>query len=230
MNTPMESVREAYRRVCFEIQEAKARYRSESEEISLAAVTKTVPAEIVNEVINCGVSILGENRIQEYLSKREAYLPGPEVHIIGHLQRNKVKFLDDRVTMVQSLDSLRLAEVLDLHVKERKREPMGVLVEVNIGNEPEKSGILPNELKGFLCEMTKYEHLQVAGLMTIPPKEATENFFYKMQKLFIDNRGEKLHNNNMCILSMGMSADFPLAIKYGATMVRVGSGIFGSRK
>lgn len=213
---------------------AALRAGREASEITLVAVTKTHPAEAVNAALSCGVKVIGENRVQELLQKLPGIEEGPhQVHLIGHLQTNKVRQIIDRVDMIQSLDSLHLAQEIDRQAQ-KIGKIMDVLVEVNIGGEQAKSGVAPEEAADFITEISKYGGLRVCGMMTVPPIceniEETRPFFVQMRKLFIDIKNKKLDNNNMHILSMGMSSDFEVAIEEGANMVRVGTSIFGRRK
>lgn len=196
--------------------------------VTLMAVTKTVPPEKVNAVIAAGVTLLGENRVQEYLSKAEKYLPTAEIHMIGHLQTNKVRQIIDKVSMIESVDSLHLAETID-RLAEQKGLVMPVLVEVNIGGEISKSGVSPKELPALLQAVEKLPHIKLRGLMTIPPPAFTEeeqgSLFSEMEELF--GNMQKLFP--LDTLSMGMSGDYPSAILHGATIVRIGSALFGKR-
>ena len=222
-------VKENLKRILFEVGKAKAKYRSSDEKIEVMAVTKTVAPEIVNIAIENGITLLGENRVQEYLGKRDSYDKSARVDFIGHLQTNKVKYIIDSISVIQSVDSLRLAEEIN-----RQSEKIGrvtdVYVEVNIGGEESKSGILPEETEEFIHKMSEYSNIRVCGMMTIPPKTDIEKNFSKMRQLFIDIRGKNIDNNNVCVLSMGMSADYTAAIKHGSNLVRIGSGLFGARK
>ena len=192
------------------------------------AVTKTVPPEAVNEAIRCGITLLGENRVQEYLSKRDLYLPQSEVHFIGHLQTNKVKYICDNVDMIQSVDSLRLAEEIN-RLCERNGRVMDVLIEVNIGGEESKSGVSPEMLEELLYKASQLPNIRVKGLMCIPPAGGGEAFFLKMQQIHLDISAKKSDNISMSILSMGMSGDYKEAVKYGSTLVRIGTKLFGAR-
>ena len=204
-----------------------------AEDITLLAVTKTVPAELINHAISLGVTAIGENRVQEYLSKQEELeTQNCEVHIIGHLQTNKVKYIVDKVDMIQSVDSVRLAsEISRLAIAAGR--VIDVLVEVNIGGEESKSGVKPEKTAEFIEEISKFNGISVKGLMTIPPIcdiiGKTEEFFCAMNQLFIDIAAKKIDNVDMKHLSMGMSSDYYEAVKHGATIVRVGTSLFGKR-
>lgn len=222
-------VSENLKRVQYNIAEAKAKYRNENDDVRLMAVTKTVPYEIVNSVIEQGVDLLGENRVQEYLDKKDHYDKNAEVHFIGHLQTNKVKYIVDSVKCIHSVDSLKLAAEIE-KLAEKNGIVMNVLTEVNIGGEDSKSGISTDMLDELVYGISEMKNIKLCGLMTIPPVGNSEFYFEKMQRIFEDLKAKKVDNVSMDILSMGMSADYVEAIKYGSNIVRVGSAIFGARK
>lgn len=222
-------VSENLKRVQYNIAEAKAKYRNENDDVRLMAVTKTVPYEIVNSVIEQGVDLLGENRVQEYLDKKDHYDKNAEVHFIGHLQTNKVKYIIDSVKCIHSVDSLKLAAEIE-RLAEKNGIVMNVLTEVNIGGEESKSGIGIDMLDELVYGISEMKNIKLCGLMTIPPVGNSEFYFEKMQRIFEDLKAKKVDNVSMDILSMGMSADYVEAIKYGSNIVRVGSAIFGARK
>lgn len=224
-----EEIRENIKRIRSRLGEALIKSGRSPQEVRVMAVTKTVPAELVNVAIQEGIDLLGENRVQEFQSKRESYdLRKAEVHFIGHLQTNKVKYLADTVTMIESVSSYKLAEEID-RIMGKKQKKMPVLLEVNIGNEESKSGFEPNNLVENLEKLSKLSNISIKGLMCIPPKGESEKFFYNIQKLFVDIKGKKLDNIDMSVLSMGMSADFEQAIQYGSNIVRLGTVLFGHR-
>lgn len=229
MNHEFDYIRENYKRIQYDIEETKAKYRKPDDEIRFMAVTKTVPPEIINTAIDCGITLLGENRVQEYLEKKDYYSSDAEVQFIGHLQTNKVKYIIDSVSMIQSVGSLKLAEEINRQA-EKRALVKDVLIEVNIGGEESKSGILLSMLDDLLYQVSQMNNVHVKGLMTIPPKEDTEKYFYKMQELFIDICEKKIDNIDMSVLSMGMSADYTTAIKYGSNLIRIGTKLFGARK
>lgn len=222
-------ISENLKRIRFDIEEAKAKYRKRDDVIRLMAVTKTVPYQRVNLAVEEGITLLGENRVQEYLEKRDFYDKSAEVHFIGHLQSNKVKYIIDSVTMIHSVDSAKLAAEIDRQAA-KAGVVMNVLLEVNIGGEDTKSGVSPEGLRELIYETGDLKNIRVKGLMTIPPPFESEEAFYKMSGLFSDLKSERFENADMEILSMGMSADYALAVKYGSNIVRIGSGIFGARK
>lgn len=222
-------ISENIKRIRYNVEEAKAKYRKSDDTVRIMAVTKTVPYGRVNAAVNEGLTLLGENRVQEYLEKKDFYDPKAEVNFIGHLQSNKVKYIIDSVTMIHSVDSLKLAYEIDRYaVKAEKR--MDVLIEVNIGREESKSGVFPDRLDELLCEVSELKNIRVKGLMSIPPIGRSEESFEKLQRLFNDLRSPCYKNADMDILSMGMSSDYVSAVRYGSNIVRIGSGIFGSRK
>lgn len=228
------TVQDALARIEERIGNACVRAGRSREEVRLMAVTKTVEAERINRALEAGVSLIGENRVQEFLTKKPELLPGrAEAHLIGHLQSNKVNSIVGQVDMIQSVDSEVLARKIS-----RRSEELGmvtrVLVEVNIGGEEAKSGIAPEGLEELLGQMALLPGISVEGLMTVPPISEKESekraFFSKMYQLQVDMRAKNIDNIDMRILSMGMSDDFEEAILEGATLVRIGSAIFGRRQ
>ncbi len=216
---------------------AKAAGRS-VQEVTLLAATKTRDAQSVREVIAAGVTTVGENRVQEMTEKlaQAAYL-GASLHFIGQLQTNKVKQVAGRVELFHSVDSLRLAAEIEKVVgrlceKQKTIAAQDVLVEVNIGGEHSKGGIEPLELPEFLEQLAGFAHLRVRGLMCIPPPAQTPDearrYFAAMKNLFDRNVG-MLDASGVPILSMGMSDDYEQAVSEGATLVRVGTALFGPR-
>ena len=194
------------------------------ESVRLMAVTKTVAPEIVNYAVSKGIDLLGENRVQEYLSKKDIYEKSAEVHIIGHLQTNKVKYIINDVTMIQSVDSVKLlSEISRLAVKNGRT--MDILCEVNIGGEDSKSGAAPDELRELLETAVQTDGVRLRGLMTIPPPTDSDVFLGRMKELY-DRLSEDF---SMDVLSMGMTHDYAAAIRFGSTLVRVGTGLFGAR-
>lgn len=202
------------------------------EEITLIAVSKTKPIPVVKSVYDLGVRDFGENKVQELDDKSER-LPGDiRWHMIGHLQRNKVKYIVDKVALIHSVDSLRLAETIDKEAK-KKGVVVPILIEVNVAGEESKFGIKPEETLPFVKSLQSLANIEVKGLMTIAPyvsdPEENRPVFATLRKLLVDIKEENLDNVNVSILSMGMSNDYQIAIEEGATMVRVGTEIFGER-
>lgn len=226
-----EYISENYKRIVYNVEEAKAKYRRPDETVSIMAVTKTVLPEAVNFAVKCGVTLLGENRVQEYLSKKDFYDSSAQVQFIGHLQTNKVKYIINDVSAIQSVGSLRLAQEINRHA-EKWSLIKDVLLEVNIGGEESKSGAAPAEVEALLREISLLRNIKVNGLMTIPPPGnlTSEKYFYKMNELFVDIQGKNIDNINMSVLSMGMSADYASAVQYGSNLIRIGTGLFGTRK
>ncbi|HIZ55086.1 MAG TPA: YggS family pyridoxal phosphate-dependent enzyme [Firmicutes bacterium] len=197
--------------------------------VQVMAVTKTVEPALVNVALQNGIRLLGENRSSELLEKYQAYqVDADQIHFIGHLQTNKVKYIIDKVSMIESLDSIRLAQTIQ-SCAALQGITMDVLVQINIGNEPSKSGIRSEELEDFLGKLVSFSALRVRGLMAIPPKENYIECFAKMQKIFVDTQGKTSDNITMEHLSMGMTSDYKDAIRYGSTIVRIGTGLFGQR-
>jgi pyridoxal phosphate enzyme (YggS family) len=219
----MTNVRENYVRILETIHAAAARSGRSPATIQLIAVTKTVPPARVREAVEAGVRHIGENRLQEALPKREVLRDLTVAwHFIGHLQTNKVKKVVENFDWVQCVDRPELAEKLN----QAAMKPLPVLIEVNLGGEVSKSGINPDGLEGFVERFEKYDRLKLSGLMTIPPfledPERVRPYFQKLRELAQHFR---LHE-----LSMGMSHDFEVAVEEGATMVRIGTSLFGERR
>jgi len=223
------NISENIKRIRYNVEEAKAKYRKSDETVKIMAVTKTVPYERVNLAVNEGITLLGENRVQEYLEKKDFYDKKAEINFIGHLQSNKIKYIIDSVTLIHSVDSAELAAEIDRRAA-KAGKVMNVLIEVNIGGEESKSGVSPGGLRELLYKTSELKSIMVKGLMTIPPIGESEKAFAEMKQLFEDMRSESIGSTRMDILSMGMSADYVSAVKYGSNIVRIGSGIFGSRK
>ena len=214
---------------------AKAAERSgrKREDITFLAATKTVDVSVINYAISLGLDHIGENRVQELLSKYDSYdLENCSLQFIGHLQTNKVRQLVGKVDLIQSVDSLKLANEIARQSTARKITT-DILVEVNVGNEDAKSGVAPEQVEELLFQLCKIEGISVKGLMSIPPIcENTQKickYFDKMRNLFLDIKSKNIDNISMDILSMGMSSDYQEAILQGATMVRIGSLLFGER-
>ncbi|MGN1418523.1 MAG: YggS family pyridoxal phosphate-dependent enzyme [Acutalibacteraceae bacterium] len=203
------------------------------EDITLMAVTKTVEPIFINHAIDCNIGLIGENKVQEFLSKEEYLkLENCKVHLIGHLQTNKVKQIVGKVEMIQSLDSVKLAKEISKQ-SINKGVTTKCLIEVNVGREESKTGIGYDEVMRIIEEITNLEAVRIEGLMAIPPicenSAKLSEYFTKMHDLFIDIKAQNIDNINMNILSMGMSGDYKQAILCGSNMVRVGSSIFGPR-
>ncbi|MEI3198117.1 MAG: YggS family pyridoxal phosphate-dependent enzyme [Lachnospiraceae bacterium] len=203
------------------------------EEVTLIAVSKTKPVEMLQEIYDEGIRDFGENKVQELTEKYEVMPKDMKWHMIGHLQRNKVKYIVDKVTLIHSVDSLRLAETISREA-EKKGVTVPILIEVNIAGEETKFGLSSKEEVISLTEqIAALPNLSVKGLMTVaPPAEDPEEnrpFFREIRQLSVDITNKNIDNVSMEILSMGMTNDYTVAIEEGATMVRVGTGIFGAR-
>lgn len=218
-------VKENINKVC-------AKIGKNPEEIILLAATKTVPSAVINHAIDCGINYIGENRVQEFLLKKDDLKKTAHRHFIGHLQTNKVKDIVDEVEMIQSVHSVKLAKEIDKQCQKRGKV-MDILLEVNIGNEDSKSGFKAEEITSVIEEISKLSNVRIKGLMTIPPicetDEKSSQYFAEMYKLFIDIRAKKLDNVNILYLSMGMSDDYVEAIRNGANIIRLGTCLFGQR-
>ena len=213
-------------------EEAVKKILEEVKPAKLVAATKYVDVKEIEKLEKLGVTCFGENRVQAFLEKYENYHGNGEFQFIGTLQPNKVKYIIDKVSMVHSVDSVRLAEAIEKEAA-KKDICMPVLIEVNVAGEESKFGLSVEEVLPFLEEISSYEHLQVKGLMTIAPfvanPEENREVFQKLKKLSVDIAAKNINNVNMSVLSMGMTNDYQVAVEEGATMVRVGTGIFGER-
>ena len=217
------------REITNNVAEAKDKYRAKDDVVEIMAVTKSVEPEKVNFAVSQGITLLGENRVQEFLSKKDSYDPSAKVHMIGHMQTNKVKYIINEVEMIQSVDSFKLAgEINKLAMKNNRI--MNVLLEVNIGEELSKSGVSSSALTELAKQVSELQNIRVKGLMAIPPVGADESTFARMKELFEGLRSADIPNITMDTLSMGMSGDYELAIKHGSNLVRIGTKLFGARK
>ena len=228
------SIAENVARVRDRINEAAVKAGRDGAEVLLVAATKQNDADRVREAVLAGVDVCGENRVQEMLEKLDAgAYTGAPLHLIGHLQKNKVRQVVGKADMIESADSIELVRLID-----RRARELGIvqdiLAEVNIGREPSKTGMLPEMLDDFMAQAAELGHIRVRGLMAIPPAGLSEadsrRSFAAMRRLFIDIKTKKYDNGIMDFLSMGMSADFEAAIAEGSNMVRVGTAIFGARR
>lgn len=201
-------------------------------EVILLGATKTVDVDVVNHAIKHGLSYIGENKVQELCGKFDELDKSCHRHFIGHLQTNKVKQIIDKVEMIESVDSLKLAkEIAKQSLKLRKS--MDILLEVNIGEEESKSGFMAKDLENAVKEISQIDGVNIKGIMSIPPvcekNDEIRKYFQKLYKLFIDIRAKNIDNSSMIYLSMGMSSDFEIAIEEGANIIRVGTSLFGKR-
>ena len=201
-------------------------------EVKLIAVSKTKPVEAINEAIACGIRSFGENKVQELKEKMLLLDEKLDWHLIGHLQTNKVKYIVGKVSLIHSLENIRLAETLD---KEAKKHDIiaDVLVEVNVAKEDSKFGLKPSDTESFIRKVSEFQNIRIKGLMTVAPytdiSEENRKYFRELKKIMVDLNNKNIHNVNMNVLSMGMTSDYEIAIEEGATIVRVGTGIFGNR-
>lgn len=201
--------------------------------VTLIAVSKTKPAETLQEAYDLGVRVFGENKVQELSEKQEALPDDIHWHMIGHLQTNKVKYVIGKAELIHSVDSLHLAETIEKEAAKRNLTA-NILIEVNVAGEESKFGIKPEETLDFVYKLSGLPHICVKGLMTIAPfvenPEENRPIFARLRKLSVDIERKNIHNTTMGILSMGMTNDYQTAIEEGATMIRVGTGIFGARE
>lgn len=202
------------------------------EEVTLIAVSKTKPVTILKEAYECGIREFGENKVQEICDKVNALPKDLHWHMIGHLQRNKVKYIAPTVTLIHSVDTYRLAEEINIQGKKANRI-IPVLIEVNIAEEDSKFGISKEDVMLLVEDISKLENVKIQGLMTVAPlvenPEDNRLYFRSIKELSVDIASKNIDNVSMDILSMGMTGDYVVAIEEGATMVRVGTGIFGAR-
>jgi len=204
----------------------------ERDEVKLIAVSKTQPVEAIREAIEYGINSFGENRVQELREKTEIIKDNLDWHLIGHLQTNKAKFVVGKVSLIHSLENIRLAEALDKEAA-KLGITVDVLAEINVAKEASKFGVNPEDAENFIREVSKFPNINIKGLMTVAPytdiSEENRKYFRQLKKIMVDLNSKNIHNVSMNVLSMGMTGDYEVAIEEGATLVRVGTGIFGSR-
>lgn len=200
--------------------------------VTLIAVSKTKPPSMIDEAYACGCRDFGENKVQELCDKYEALPKDIRWHLIGHLQRNKVKYVVGKTFLIHSVDSLRLAQELEREA-EKRRTDVDILIEVNMAGEASKFGAAPGEAENLVREIAKFPHLHIKGLMTIAPivENPSDNavHFDNLRQLSVDIERKNIDNVSMSVLSMGMTGDYEQAVRSGAVYVRVGTGIFGER-
>lgn len=201
-------------------------------EVTLIAVSKTKPAELIKEAYDSGVREFGENKVQEMLAKELSLPSDIRWHMIGHLQTNKIKSLLGKTALIHSVDSLRLASQLEIEAA-KQDVVADILLEINAAKEESKYGFFLEEAEHAIREIKDFPHVRIHGLMTIAPfvhnSEENRKIFKEIRQVYVDMKSKSIDNVNMNILSMGMSGDYETAIEEGATMVRVGTGIFGAR-
>lgn len=202
------------------------------EEVTLIAVSKTKPVPMLEEVYSTGIRDFGENKVQELCDKFEELPKDIRWHMIGHLQTNKVKYLMNKSYLIHSVDSIRLAEEIEKQAC-KHNQTVDILIEVNVAEETSKFGLFKDQVISLVKEIAKLPHIRIKGLMTIAPyvenPEDNRSYFREMKQLSVDIDNQNIDNVSMNILSMGMSGDYMVAIEEGATMVRVGTSIFGER-
>lgn len=228
----MEFIKENLSEVEEKICQACKRAGRDRQEVTLIAVSKTKPVEMLEACLEQGINVFGENKVQELCEKYEQLPQNIRWHMIGHLQRNKVKYITDKVELIHSVDSLRLAEAISEDAV-RKGVSVNVLIEVNVAQEDSKFGLKTDETEKLVRQIAVLPNIFIKGLMTIAPY--TENpednrlIFRTLKQLSVDIEKKNIDNVSMSILSMGMTGDYEVAVEEGATMVRVGTGIFGAR-
>ena len=214
------------------ISDAALKSGRKPEDVLLLGVTKTVDVETMQKALDLGVSHFGENRVQEYLKKSDIIKRECHWHIIGRLQTNKVKYLDQRITLIHSLDRIELAEALQKR-GQKINHTFPVLVQANVSGEDTKAEIYADDLRNFILKLSKMGNIKIKGLMTIAPytedPEEVRYVFKEIKKLAVDIERENIENVSMEHLSMGMSGDYEIAVEEGSTIVRIGSALFGER-
>lgn len=214
------------------IAQAAIRSGRQPEDITLVAVTKTLSLEVINAAMALGITDIGENKVQEVMDKYDHVLNEPKWHLIGHLQTNKVKYIVDKVSLIHSVDSLRLAEEISKR-SEKAERIMDILIQINVAEEATKFGIQRDEVFELVESISELPNLRIKGLMTIAPNtddlNALRIYFAEMKDIFETLKKTMYNKTDMTYLSMGMSNDYEIAIEEGANMVRIGTGIFGAR-
>lgn len=226
-------VKENLKAVEAKMLEACKRSGRKREDVTLVAVSKTKPVEMLEEAYEDGIRVFGENKVQELVMKEDVLPKDIHWHMIGHLQRNKVKQLVGKAAYIHSVDSLRLAkQIQDEYAKHN--QTAHILVEVNVAKEDTKFGVMPEEAESLIREISVMKNIKIEGLMTIAPfvsnPEENRPHFQNLRKLLVDINSKNIDNVSMSELSMGMTGDYEVAIEEGATFVRVGTGIFGTRQ
>ncbi len=222
-----------YKQVLATVKESTLISKRKEEEVTLIAVSKTKPVELLQEVYDAGARDFGENKVQEIIAKYDQLPSDIRWHMIGHLQTNKVKYIADKVYMIHSVDSVKLAEVISKEAVKAGRV-IPVLIEVNVAGEESKFGVSMQECEELICQINHLPGISIKGLMTIAPfvEDGEENreYFKSLKQLSVDNMHKNIDNVSMEFLSMGMSGDYGTAIEEGANLVRVGTKIFGERE
>lgn len=225
-------IQENLREVKDRIAHAAIRSGRQPEDITLIAVTKTLPVDVINAAIGFGVADIGENKVQEVTDKYEQVMGGPKWHLIGHLQTNKVKYIIDKVALIHSVDSFRLAEEISKRA-EKAGLIMDILVQINVAEESTKFGLSVEEVTELVEAISVLPGIRIKGLMTIAPfiddEAELRKYFAQMKEIFETLKKTMYNKADMTYLSMGMTNDYELAIEEGANMVRIGTGLFGAR-
>lgn len=215
-----------------QVKAACGRSGRERESVTLIAVSKTKPVELLQEAYDAGARDFGENKVQEILEKAPKLPSDIRWHMIGHLQKNKVRQVIDKVVLIHSVDTVALAEQIEKEAAKRELQ-MDILLEVNVAAEESKYGFRVEEVLDAVQVISKFSHIHIKGLMTIAPfvenSEENRDIFKKLYQLCVDIKSKNIDNVSMSVLSMGMTGDYAVAVEEGATMIRVGTGIFGTR-
>ncbi len=221
----LEEVREKIRQAC-------QRSGRREEDVTLISVSKTKPVEMLREAYEAGSRDFGENRVQEIMEKYGQMPEDVRWHMIGHLQKNKVRQVIDKAVLIHSVDTVELAEQIEKDAAKRDLI-VDILLEVNVAEEESKFGFRTEEVEAAVMKIKEFPHVHIKGLMTIAPfvsnSEDNREVFKKLYQLYVDIRSKNIDNVNMSVLSMGMTGDYEVAVEEGATMIRVGTGIFGAR-
>ena len=221
----LEEVREKIRQAC-------QRSGRREEDVTLISVSKTKPVEMLREAYEAGSRDFGENRVQEIMEKYGQMPEDVRWHMIGHLQKNKVRQVIDKAVLIHSVDTVGLAEQIEKDAAKRDLT-VDILLEVNVAEEESKFGFRTEEVEAAVMKIKEFPHVHIKGLMTIAPfvsnSEDNREVFKKLYQLYVDIRSKNIDNVNMSVLSMGMTGDYEVAVEEGATMIRVGTGIFGAR-
>ncbi|SHO45879.1 YggS family pyridoxal phosphate-dependent enzyme [Anaerocolumna xylanovorans] len=227
-----ETIKSNLKEVELRINAACTRAGRKREEVTLIAVSKTKPVSDIEVAIGEGIKVFGENKVQELTEKYEQLPEDIQWHLIGHLQTNKIKYIIDKAALIHSVDSFKLASQIQKEA-EKKNIICNILIEVNMAKEESKFGVYEDDVVPLIQEISKLSNVHICGLMTIAPNvdEAEKNrkYFRKLRQLNVDIKMKNIDNVTMDVLSMGMTGDYEVAIEEGATMVRVGTGIFGER-
>ncbi len=228
----MSSIKENIENINAKIEAACQRSGRKREEVLFLVVSKTIDVPRIKEAVACGMTSLGENKVQEIMDKYEPMGEGIKWHLIGHLQTNKVKYIIDKVELIHSVESIKLAEEISKRAV-AKGVTANILLEVNVAGEESKFGIKPEECEQMVREISVMPNIVIKGLMTVAPavenEEENRKYFRQMKQLLVDINSKKIDNVNMTELSMGMTGDYEVAIEEGATIVRIGTGVFGAR-